>query len=237
MNNEEIEKVFSKLCEITDKNNKMSTSISFLYEQAFGTKNQVEIFKIKTLIFQECLKVSKELGFKENFYEEVFMGLSFKNSNDTISNVSNYFSNSVCKLVQSNFKQYRDKQKRNNLEIDEIINLKNDLKSSIDNEDLTQEQKSIVYEICEVVEKIQQQEEVVVNDSEIRNIQEVLFFKRIQYNNIISEIKNEVVEKKLKKFYEKAMKINNFMDEISKFKTNISAIGNSISNVIQFISN
>ncbi|WNL28014.1 hypothetical protein QUR76_06785 [Arcobacter cryaerophilus gv. pseudocryaerophilus] len=228
MNNEEIEKLFSKLCEITVKNNKTTSSISFIYEQAFDTKDPVKIFRIKTLIFQECLKVSKELGFDEDFYEEIFIGLSYKNSNDGVSNVSNYFSNSNCKLVQSNFKQYRDKQKRNNLEIDEIINLNNDLKSSIENEDLTQEQKNIIYEICEVVEKIQQQEEAVVNDSEIKKMQECLVGKIIINEVEIQSINSETIKKKVFFIIEQVMKINDFYEKCVKIKTNISNIVNII---------
>lgn len=228
MNNEEIEKVFSKLCEITDKNKGSALTILSAFEQAFDTKNQVEIFKIRSLLLQECLKVSDELGFEKNFFEEIFIGLSHKNLNENISSVSNYFSNSNNKLVYSNFRQYRDKQKRNNLEIDEIINLSKDLKSSIENEDLTQKQKNIVYEICEVVEKIQQQEEAVVNDSEIKKMQECLFGKIIINEVEIQSINSETIKKKVFFIIEQVMKINNFYEKCVKIKTNISNIVNII---------
>lgn len=234
MDNEKIEKLFSKLCDITIEKKDSATTIYNIFEQAFDTKDGVEIFQIRTLIFQECLKVSKELGHDEDFFEEVFRGLSYKNLNDGISKVSGYFTNANKKLVYSNFRQYRDKQKTNNRDIDEIIDLNNDLKSSIENENLTPIQKKIIYEICEVVENIQQ-ENGVVDDSEIKMAQESLLLKWIKYDKVINSIQNENIKTKIKKVYQKIVKLNNFMEEFTKFTKNINSIADNFKHIIDQI--
>lgn len=236
MNNEEIEELFCKLCDITIENKNNTIMVCNVFEKAFNTQDQVEIFKIRSLILQECLKVSKELGHDKGFFEEIFLGLSPKSLNEGISKVSEYFTNANKKLVYSNFRQYRDKQKRNNRDIDEIIDLSNDLKSSIENEDLTPEQKKIIYEICEVVENIQRKNGVV-DDSEIKTAQESLFFKRIKYDKVINSIQNESIKTKIKKVYEKIVKVNNFMEEITKFANNISSIGDNFKDILAQIPN
>jgi hypothetical protein len=213
--NKNVDEILCELCDlISNSDNKIS--ILSIFQKVFETKNQIELFKRRAMIIEHCERVAKELGHEDDFFEEILQGLCFKNLDYPVDNVIINFK-PYKKLVISTFKHYQSIKKEH--EVDDIIELCDELKSDIENEDLTEPQKRLMYEICEAVENAKQEHNIVGN-SAIKKLQEILMGKLFLYKEEIKNIKSEAIKEKLGKIYKKVDEVNKLMGFALSLKNN-----------------
>lgn len=214
--NKNVDEVICELCDLVSNSSK-AISILSIFQQVFETNDEIELFKRRALIIEHCERVAKELNYDDDFFGEIFQGLCFKNLDYPIENIAKYLTKTHKKLVISTFNHYKSIKKVN--EVDEIVELSDELKSDIENEDLTETQKVLMYEICEAIENAKQEHHIVGNYA-IKKLQEILMGKLFLYKEEIKNIKSEAIKEKLGKIYKKVDEVNKLMGFALSLKNN-----------------
>lgn len=211
----DVDVILCELCDLISTNDKKIPILN-IFQKVFETDKHIELLKKRALIIEHCERVAKELGYEDDFFEEILEGLCFKNLDYPIENIINNFK-PYKKLVISTFNHYKSIKKVH--EVDEIIELSDELKENIETENLTETQKQIVYEVCEAVENAKKEHDIVGN-SAIKKLEEILIGKLFLYKDEIKNIKSESIKEKLSKVYKKVVEVNKIMGFVLSLKNN-----------------
>ncbi len=214
--NKNVDEILCELCDLVSNSGK-TLAIITIFKQVFEVNNEIELFKRRALIIEHCERVAKELEYDDDFFEEIFKGLCYNNLDYPIEHISKYLTITHKRQILSTFKHYKSIKKIH--EVDEIVELSDELKSNIENEDLTESQKKLIYEICETVENAKQEHDIVGN-SAIKKLQEILMGKLFLYKEEIKNIKSETIKEKLRAIYKKVDEVNKLMGFALSLKNN-----------------
>lgn len=204
------EEIIVKLCD----NAKSTLTVWGVFAEAFDERDPVELLKKRAFLIEHCEYVLKELKLEEEElggFKDVFEALSHNNLKEQMNVLSDLLTPTHKVMVRSTFKFYGFKQVRREHDVQELVNISRELRDEIcADEDLTQEQKEVLLDVCNAVEQSKDEHDMVGNHA-ISKLHERLVGKAMLSQNVFSSIKNKVILEKVKKLYAEVQKVNEIM--------------------------
>ena len=198
--------------EAKDKTNK---TIITVYREAFNSMDDIELYKLRALLMEEMERSLESTAKRKSTldtFSEIYKALTYHNLSEKIERITPFITNAHVTSVEAIFNLHDFKQDFNAL--DEISELNNELKSIIDTDDITTEQKKVILDICYDVDNAKLEHKITGN-SAIKKLHEVMIVKLVIHREIIATIKNIEIKKKLEAVYSKVEAVNKVMNTIA----------------------
>ena len=198
--------------EATINNN--NKSILIVYREAFNSKNDIELFKLRALLMEQMENSLEDTGkskSKLQTFNEIYKALTYHNLGERIAKIAPLITNAHISTTETIFALHDFKQ--NFDAIDEISTLNDELKEIIEIEEITSEQKKVILEICNDVDNAKFEHKITGNNA-IKKLHENILIKLILHKEIIAAIKDIEIKKKLGVLYSKVDAMNKVMNTI-----------------------
>lgn len=218
--NKNVDGILCKLCDLVN-NGDDRTSINIIFEKVFEEKNQIELLLKRAIVIEHCQRVLKQLDYPEDHFEDIYKVLCFHNLSLPKTSISQFLTKTHKRMIQSTFALHRTIKKIH--EVDDLVQVSNELKSCIEDENLTQSEKILMYEICESVENAKKEHDIVGN-SAIKKLHEILIGKFFLYKDQIKNIKSQKIKEKLFNVYKKTEEVNKVLGFLISLKDNVGTI-------------
>ena len=200
-----------------------SQTILAAYKIAFNETDLVKLFQLRSLMLDQISAVmestSKSNNIKQTF-NEISLALAHPNMNDKITIITDRFTSAHISSIEQAFENSKFNQ--NFEEVEEISELNEKLKESIESEDISDEDKKIILEICSDVD-IAKYEHNITGNSAIKKLHEVMLGKLLFYKDIVST-QNPKIVKNLSNLYEKIVKVNSKMNTITNVASKVDLV-------------
>ncbi len=192
--------------------NKTNKSILLVYREAFSTTDDIELYQLRALLIEQMEKslesTSKRKSTLDTF-SEIYKALTFHNLSENIEKIRPLVTNAHVASVEAIFNLHDFKQDFD--AVDELSELNDELKEIIDTEELTPEQKKVIFGICYDVDNAKFEHKITGNNA-MQKLYETMVGKLILHKNIIESIKSVKMKDKLQQVYSKIEIINKMMN-------------------------
>jgi hypothetical protein len=173
-----------------------SKSILIVYREAFNSKNDIELFKLRALLLKQMENSLEHTNKSKNTlqtFNEIYKGLTYHNLTESIKNIAPYITNAHLTSVEAIFTLQDFKQDFDSIDKIEILN--EELKEVIETEEITPEQKEIIVAICNDVDNAIFEHKITGNNA-IKTLHEAIIMKLTFHKDIIMSIKSMKIRNK-----------------------------------------
>lgn len=194
---------------------KINKTIIAVYREAFNSKDDIELFKLRALLMEQMENSLENTGkskSKLQTFNEIYKALTYHNLGERIEKIFPLITNAHVSSIEAIFALHDFKQDFN--AIDEISTLNDELKEIIEIEEITFEQKKVILEICHDVDNAKFEHKITGN-SAIKKLHDIMIVKLILHRDIIATIKNTEIKKKLGAVYSKVETVNKVMNTVA----------------------
>lgn len=208
--------IISDICNYENKGH----TLFEIFRKVFEENDPIELLKKRALIVEECERVIKEVDADENSLIDIYNVLSYNNLSTKLIDVKPALASKDASHAKILFSFHENIQRPHDVE--DIIKVSDELKEEVANdEDVTEEQKLIIYEICDAVEDAKK-EHIITGNNAIKKLYEILIGKTFLYRKELTSIKSTKIKQKLMKVYKKVEEVNKLMGYLISIKNNVS---------------
>lgn len=194
---------------------KTNKTIITVYREAFNSNDDIELYKLRALLMEEMERSLESTAKRKSTldtFSEIYKALTYHNLSEKIEKITPFMTNAHVTSVEAIFTLHDFKQDFNAL--DEISELNDELKSIIDTDEITTEQKKVILDICYDVDNAKLEHKITGNRA-IKKLHEIMIVKLVLHREIITTIKNIEIKKKLEAVYSKVEAVNKVMNTIA----------------------
>jgi len=218
-------KILNKIMTESHVNNS-SKNIYNVFKEAFESNDPIELFYLRSLLIEQIDYVTEHTKKSDNTlqaFKDIKLALTYSYLDKNINQIKNLITPSHISALEQAFEIQDFKQNFDSM--DDISKANDELKDIIETEEITNDEKKILLEICHDVEQAIHNHNILGNKA-IKKLHESLLGKLISYGSLIKNIKSKAIKEKLGNLYYKIEKANKAMNTFTNLIDKVSEIIN-----------